>query len=315
MPTKHAFSITVSRFSLVFKLLVYLLIIALLISALSIALLSTTLKDIWNQVSELDLIDSGKNLLLSGLNGSDLDSQSALYNDFIGRMESFKDICAENIVNINWSIVLVFIMFFLFIFFFTVSNYTVTSIVKSFMNSNTEYGFTAVFVSTIGISFRYSLLLIAIIIPFYLIGFGVALSLGILLAKVSPLIGFALAYTVILLTFSVKRGLLFSWVPSMVNDNKGVIAGLRDSFKVRKRATIDAIGAYFVYFLVVSITSVVAALFSFGVGGIMVIAFGIVYAQVLDLVSYFNEKGYKFYSDERNVIDPSNKYRTVTDKE
>lgn len=315
MPTKHAFSITVSRFSLVFKLLVYLLIVALLISALSVSLLSTTLKDIWNEVSELDLLESGKNLLLSGVNGSDPTVQSEMYNDFILRLDTFKDVCAENIVNINWSIVLVFLMFFLFIFFFTVSNYTVTSIVKSFMNSNTEYGFTAVFVSTIGISFRYSLLLIAIIIPFYLIGFGLALSVGILLAKVTPLLGFAIAYTIILLTFSVKRGLLYGWVPSMVNDNKGVIAGLHETFKVRKRSTIDAIGAYFVYFLIVGICSVVAAIFSFGVGGVMVLAFAIVYAQVLDLVTYFNEKGYKFYSDEHNVIDPSNKYRTVADKE
>ena len=81
------------------------------------------------------------------------------------------------------------------------------------------------------------------------------------------------------------------------------------NFKVAQKYFLDALGMYFMVYLIALILSAVVGVLTFGIGFMIVVSMCTVFAQAYDLVNYYHYCGKKYYRDAQSVVDPTKKYK------
>jgi hypothetical protein len=191
---------------------------------------------------------------------------------------------------------LLVLVYFFFMLFMNLAKLPVAKILHSKMSQSYNERFYYALFSSLGTSLVYSLIYSLMSVAFDLI----VLTLSVLLfVWLNPLIGFfglTLIAFVALSLLSLKQCIFSQWVPSVVIETKNIFKALRLSFaKSLKNIRHTFVPHFFGATVMFAITAT-TFIFTFGLLPILLIPIYIIYANTVDVVTYFTINNKKFYT-------------------
>ena len=314
MFTKNALSITASRFTLVYKIVLYMLIISLLFGVIGYAILSPTLSPIAKEIKQLNIGDTlidYFNSVFRGVIGNESvgDAQENIYyTALMDKIDAVKMILHNNIASLNVGLILFFVLLYLISVAYSLMHIPSATVIYNFMSSNCKYGFASCYFSEFKKSLIYSLASSTFLFFYVIIMFLFAFGIYKLLAMINGMMAIMIVYILIGILLSIRRTVFYAWLPAIVVDNKSVIEALKISFKFNKKHFWRTSLIYFSLYMVFTVVMFVGTLFTFGTGSIFIFSFNLVFFNVLDMVFYYHNAGHKYYKDQQTVVDPQRKY-------
>jgi|GEM_PF-3188711 len=302
MAFKNSFSIFVNKYNLIFKSIIYFAIVYLAISSIAISLLSPMFKRVREEIKQTQIVETIKDATTQFLKG-DPEYETTLQKlniDWQKVKESFND---TNLV----LAVVVLVLFYLLICFFTyLSYYTSADIINEYMQNYAKYGFLSNLISNLGKSSLYSLLFLAISIPFtaLMIFGGYYLFIGL-----SKLLSFLVAIPILLiflmLVSALHNTLLCCWLPAMTKEKLGIIKAINQAFTTVKPVFWSTFGLFTMINFLAVVWTYLCVVSTFGAGFIIAIPSVIIFKRVAEHVVYYNIKGYNYYVDKDRVVQGS----------
>lgn len=321
MIAKNSFSILISKYSLVYQIAIALIIVLIIFCVIGYAILSPTLSSFVDELKTLHIGETVKDYLASVFKGvqntDDIEGglidteggQTVEYQNLVQVMKDAGKIFKSNLGAIWGGIVAIVLLVILFSIFYYVFLYTVTDIMNAFMSSDSEYGFTSNLVANLSKSIKFALAYVGLSLVMLVFIISLSVGLGFLFSAWNNFVGIMVAYFMLLLTLSIKRALFAGWMPAYVVSDMTLKESLVANFKVAQKYFRDALGMYFMVYLIALILSLVVGVLTLGIGFMVVISLCTVYAQAYDLVNYYHFCGKKYYKDAQNVVDPTKKYK------
>ena len=305
MVFKNSFSILSNRFSLVYKTLFYVLVVCLIIVALGAAMMLPTLNTLVDSIKDLQLFpqlgDYIKAILRGDVESSDFESIENLFVQ-IGQVFS------ENYSRLILAGVFLIILYFIAMFLISMCYYSVSDVVDTYMNSGSNFPFMANYVHNFKTSAKFALLYTVINIPLQIVFALIIVGVGILFSMVNYLLMIFLVALLIFCVTAITKSMFSLWIPAMTVKNMSCVQALKYNFKTLKHHFTSTFGMYFVYGIVMAMLTVVSLFATFGVGTIVLLATGVVFVRIANLVSYYHINGLKYYKADNLVIDNTRKF-------
>ncbi len=311
MITKDSFSITISKFSLVYQVVLVLLIAALIFGIIGYAILAPTLSGYVKDLKELNISGVLKDYLKSLFSGDTIQQEgmNEYYQQLVSTIKQIGVVTKDHVGSIWGGIIAIIVLVLLFSIFYYMCLYTVTDTLHAFMSSDSEYGFLSNFIANFSKAFKFSLAYVGISIGCLIIVFGVGLGLGFMLGAINNWLGVVAAYFSIILLLAIQRALFAGWMPSYVVSDLTIKESFVANFKMASKNFADVLGVYFALYLMILIFGMIISVLTLGFGIIMVWGVSAVLTQAFDMVFYYHYKGKKYYRDSQHVVDPTKKYK------
>lgn len=316
MVTKNAFSIMISKYSLVYQIAFVLIIAFIIFGIIGYAILTPTLSGVVGELKELNIDDVLKEYLSSVFKGVDetdtpsqVEGMTVEYQKLVEVLRQAMTIVRSNLGAIWGSIIAVFALIVLFAIFYYICLYTVTDIMNAFMSSDSEYGFISNLVANLSRSIKFSLAYVGMSLLCIIFSIALSFGIGFLVGAWNNFFGIVIAYFIGILCLSIKRALFAGWMPAYVVSELTVKESLIVNFKMAQKYFRDALGVYFMIYLVSIVLAVIVSIITLGIGMIIVVAVCTVLAQAYDMVNYYHYEGKKYYRDAQHVVDPTKKYK------
>ena len=143
MIVKDSMSITLSKFSLVYQVILVLLIAILLFGIIGYAILAPTLSGYVHDLKGLGIGGALKDYLKSIFSGDGIrqDGANEYYQALVDIIKDVGVITKNHVGSIWGGIIAIVILTALFSVFYHMCLYTVTDTLHAFMSSDSEYGF------------------------------------------------------------------------------------------------------------------------------------------------------------------------------
>ena len=311
MIIKDSFSITISKFSLVYQVILVLLIAMLFFGIIGYAILAPTLSSYVGELKGLGIGKTIKDYVKFVFSGSGIQNDGAneYYQALVDTVKNIGIVTKNHVGSIWGGIIAIVILAVLFSIFYHICLYTVTDTLHAFMSSDSEYGFLSNMIANLSKSFKFALAYVGVFIGSMIIIVGLSLGIGFLLGAVNNFLGIVASYFTALLTLSIQRALFSGWMPAYIVSDLTVKESLAANFKMATKRFRDQLGVYFVLYLSTLILGIVVAVCTFGLGIIIVWSLCAVLTQAHDMVDYYHYKGKKYYRDSQHVVDPTKKYK------
>ncbi|MDE6275201.1 MAG: hypothetical protein K2M75_01540 [Clostridia bacterium] len=311
MIIKDSFSITISKFSLVYQVILVLLIAILIFGIIGYAILAPTLSGYVGELKGLGIGKTIKDYVKSVFGGGGIqnDGGNEYYQALVDTVKNIGVVTKNHVGSIWGGIIAIIVLAVLFSIFYHMCLYTVTDTLHAFMSSDSEYGFLSNMIANLSKSFKFSLAYVGVSIGSMIIVVGLSLGIGFLLGALNNFLGIVASYFTALLTLSIQRALFSGWMPAYIVSDLTVKESLGANFKMATKRFRDQLGVYFVLYLSTLILGIIVAICTFGFGIIIVWGLCAVLTQAHDMVDYYHYKGKKYYRDSQHVVDPTKKYK------
>ena len=306
MKVKSTNSIFFSKFSLIFKIILFVLILSLITSVIAFSIVAPISKDLRSDIDKVGIGYKFVDYIDASLHGENLDSARAALIDATTQIDDVMAAWSGEIAAAI-SILILFIIIFAILYF--MAFYTITDIVNSFMSSNSDFGFAANYIKNLKKSFIFSVFYTLYVIVLYVVGFGLALAIGLLMSQLNAILGL---FTMVLLaigTLALRRALVPFWMPAMAAKDMSIKDAFIKNFELLKGTFWRMFGEYFVIYTVALVALIGAGVLTFGVAVLIVYAGAWLYMQIKDMVEYYHLNGMKYYIDEQKVVNPKKIYR------
>ena len=288
MSFKNAFKNLVAHFGVVWSILLYMLICSAILVGLSIPFI-LPIAEAFADAGVFDAISDAFSAML-GEGG-----WNALWD---GLYVAYGDVVS--VFNANGRIASLVTAFFVFVvivafrFFFGLYEIPLATVLDGRMSCNAAYGFGGKFFSTLGVSIRFSLAKMPIMISFDAASFG-------LIYGMVKLIGFnvALPFVIILILLSLRAlrsSMTACWAPAVVG-GMGVIKGFARSVSVCFRRFGSIYSTYFVTWMLFISVGLFVTIFTLGVGLMIVFPFGMAMLGYIGITVFYNKTGKRYYID------------------
>ena len=313
MLTKNINSIFLSKATVVFKMVLYLLIIVLIFGIIGFSIIAPISKGLRIDIMKVGLGHKFAQYVEATLTDNNPEAARVV---LIEAFQKIDDIMAAWNGEVIAAIVVFVVLSILYAIVYFMSYYTVSDIINNFMSTNSKYGFAANFVANSKKSFMFSLWYTLYILGIYVIGFGAAIGLGLLIGRASAIIGLFVMYLLAIGTLALRRALTPFWMPAMVANDLSTKDAFYKNFELLKGRFAKTFGAYFMLYLISVVLFLASAILTFGVAMIFMFCAIWLYFQIRDMVAFYHISGKKYYIDEQTVIDPKKVYRdAVLDEE
>ena len=302
MHIKHSLNILMSRYGIIFKVIVYCAIALLFMLTIAYSIAAPILEDTVQAIHDTGWNDTIEAFVRAFLNGeqnvSDTFSNIGLS---IGQIYS---ILVNNHVAVVDSIVVFVVFAVVAIYILNLAHLSYSDVINHFMNSHFRFGFISNFIYNLKKSALYSLLYLVTKVPLALVVCTIVFFMGYGLVKSGLLLlALPLCYMVGILLFSLVNVLFMGWVPAIVVDGVPVHKAIN--------AGVDVIGKHFTYSYMNSFMAnflsglfvVLCAICTFGAGLLIAVPTAIMFRKILELVLYYSAKGYKYYSSDTTVVE------------
>ncbi len=296
MSFKNAIKNLVAHFGVVWALLLFILFFALIITGLSLPF----------------ILPIGRAFSDAGVFDSIADAFGALFNS--GNFRALYDgltqayVSAEQVLMSNSHVAslsmwfLIFVLMFVFRFFLGLYEIPLTTVMDGQMSCNCRYGFIGKFFSTLLMSVRYSFfkMLVTLVYDtavFWMI-YGIRSAMD---------FGIGLLFLVILVLFvtgAFRFSIVACWAPAAVDGN-GVLKGFVVSAKICFKRFGSIFSSYFVSLILIVAIGVFIAVFTLGVGLIIVLPLSACYVSYLNITVYYNKTGKRYYIDDAVFTPPT----------
>ncbi|MBD5086639.1 MAG: hypothetical protein HDT32_04695 [Clostridiales bacterium] len=314
MITKDSFSILISKFSVVYQLILAVLIALLIFGIIGYAILAPTLSGYMSDIKELEIGKTVKEYLSSIFGGGNSDDgiqqgMTVEYQNLVDLLKQAVEVTKAHLGAIWGGIIAVVIILFLFSVYFYMCIYTVTDTLHAFMSSDSEYGFTSNFIANVSKSLKFSLAYVGICILWVIIIAGISMGLGFLVGAWNNFFGLVIAYFTALLGLAIRRSLFAGWMPAYIVSDMTINESLVANFKMASKTFKDTLGMYFVIYLAGLLLAITVGALTLGFGIFIVLGVSNVLSQAYDMVTYYHFCSKKYYRDSQNVVDPTQKYK------
>lgn len=312
MVFSNSINVLTTKFSLLYKIMLCIFITILVFVAIGVATILPTLNDMLTEINELHLIKSTMNYVSGLLHGMGADPSVSGYinlDQLLAKFQTAGGIIVEYSTQVTVSFVVVALLIYLFCLSISIQRYTTTSIVHTFMSCNGVDGFTSNLFRNLRKSIVFGLACTSISIFYYVVTIGIAVGLGILIAKANGYIGILATYLLIMLSLSSKRALFATWLPNVVVKDMGVMDGFKKSMKDLPKTFWKTWGEFIFFYLAFTIIGVISIIVTLGLASIVITALGLLFLQIYELVFFYHHNNLKYYVDNQRVVDPTKEYK------
>jgi len=303
MYLRRSFQIFVSKFNLIFKLLFYIAIVIIIMAAIGVSIFLPSYHTLIRELEGTEIVANVKNaanLLIRG----DFEAYSEGYTALEQSYKEAVDLIQTNMDKLYKVYILIFILGVLGKVLISLSYVPFVDVVNKFMHSDVDVKVVHNFIENGKKSLIYSLFDFIIVVPLDII--VVFLTIG-AVNLISPVLGiftmpFAVAFFLTL--YMIRVNVLAGWIPAIVYDNLPIGKALIYSIKSAKTRFFKT----FPTFLMISVFCLsFYVLFGFstlGLGYIIGVPMITLFYRVLELVSYYNLNGHRYYLDHETIVEP-----------
>ena len=289
MSVKNALKNLVTHFGSVWALLAYMLMFAALITGLSLPFIMPIVRAFTEAGVGAHIRDAYGAVFGGGGFETAVDCLYAAYESVIYVFESNDTVASLTM----WFLILVVIVAFRF--FWGLHEIPLATVIDGAMSCNCHYGFFGKFISGLWISVRYSFgkMLFTVTVDAAMLGveYGVIVGLG-------NRIALPFVMMVVLLVFqSFKNSATACWAPCVVNENYGVARAFFRGARISFRNFGAVFSMIFVSMLLIIAIGLFLAVFTLGVGLVIVIPLFNVYYGFLDSAIFYGKLGKRYYVD------------------
>lgn len=297
---KNAVNILLSKFSLIYKVLLYSIIVVLFFSAIGAGVIYPILKPLLLAIDETGIFGNLNAAIQAFFVGSPAygDAYSALSNSW----DAVWLLINENISLVIGAAALVIVFILICRFMITLSNYPTSDVIFNFMNSKSKYGFTSNFIRNLKISAKFTGAHMLITVPFDLV---MTLIIGLICSQIftfSWIIALFLFTAISLLFYSLRLTLLSCWLPAIIIDGKKVFEALKFSFQIVRKKFAYLFGISYMVSLLCLSFGVLFSLSTFGVGLLFIIPIFSLLQKTMELVIYHKFMKYKYYTSYDKIV-------------
>jgi len=308
MNLKNAFGIFTTKSGLILKALIYDFIIFIIMAALGAGLILPSFEHIFNEIGALDIL--GKIWAVVGdiLGGNpdlavSVDTMNAALDDALA-------IIQNNFWVLRNMYIVAAILIVAFRFVYELRSVSVSDILNSHMDAHIKDGFTSNYIRNIGMSAKYSIFKLLMMLPYYAVLFaGGYFAIGFIFSVFGIFAPMLLLIFIVTLT-AIKNTLFFGWLPNIVQGKNGVWRSFANSCVYAKR-NFFKIFAKLIFFYMFGIAFTVAlTIFTFGIGLFIALPCCFIFLRCLELTHYYNDKKLRYYTDENTIYTPKEDINT-----
>lgn len=291
-----------SRYGIIFKVIVYCLIALLFLLTIAYSIASPILADMIKAIRDTGWHERLNDISQGFFNGN-VGLNDAV-NEFGNSLSAIIVIFRNNTGALVKSIVVFVVFAVVALYILNLANIAYSDVINHYMNSKFRFGFTSNFIYNLKKSALYSLLHLLTKTPLVLIATAATFftAYGLMRSSIS-ILALPIAYTLGILLYSIINVLFMGWVPAIVVDGEKVPKALQSGFEV--------IGKHFGYSFMNSFMSIflsglfvfLCATATFGAGLLIAIPTAVMFRKILELVLYYSAKQYKFYTNDTNVVE------------
>ena len=288
MSFKNAFKNLIAHFGIVWAVLLYLIICSAIIVGLSLPFI-LPVADALKNAGVFEGIGNAFTVLMGegGWNGF-WDGLFDVYSKVVHVFASNSRVASLT------TMFVIFVVLVAFRFFFGLYEVPLATVLDGRMSCNANYGFGGKFISTLGVSVRFSLakmpIMIAIDAATFAIIYGFAQLIG---------ISVALPFVIILVIIVMRafRSSLTSCWASGVAGGMGVIKGFARSCEICFKRFGSIYSTYIIMWILVIACGLFVTIFTLGVGLIVAFPFAMACLSYIGITIYYNKTGKRYYID------------------
>lgn len=193
-------------------------------------------------------------------------------------------------------------------FLISMCYYSVSDVVDSYMNSGSNFPFMSNYVHNFKTSAKFALLYTVINIPLQIVFALIIVGVALLFSMVNYLLTIFLVALLCFCIYAINKSIFSLWIPAMAVSNMSCVQALKYNFKALKERFTATFGTYFIYGIIMAMLTVTSLIVTFGVGTIVLLAAGLVFVRIMNMVSYYHINGLKYYKADNVVIDNTRKF-------
>ena len=304
MELKNTFSIVLSKFGMVYRIIIYVIICLLVVTAIGSCFIVPLNKIFNTNEGILEHLALIKDTVLEFSDGN------LTINEFVSDIKdvilSFYNYLKVDTNVFALTIVMVIVVSVVYRFFIALSYVAITDIFSEFMLSNMRYGFVSNFIKNFkkGVSYAagYTLVTVPIDVIIVFACFGVFL----LTFNIFSILATTITVIVALVVIALRLTFFSAVLPVIVSeDEDNFFKALKKSMSIVKiniHAYSRSIGVLLLLYYGVTSVSLIP---TFGILNIVMTAFLALSVRVLELCYYYRVKRTRYYVDFNTVVDPS----------
>ena len=297
MSFKNAFKILISKFGLVWLLMLFLLCVGLAVAALSAPFITIMIRAIRNSGINETMVEAYRGLL----NGDSLEVLTGEIKEiWAGVRELYR---IDKSFSVSSSVLVFIVLTLVYRFLLGLYELPMTSVVDGLMSSNANLGFFRRFVALFGRSCRFVLVKMIYTVLFDALIFSVVYAMfG--MFRVPGLAVFApfLIMLVVIILLTVRYSLISMWAPSVVADGKNVFAAF--AYSVRKSCKhITIFSSFAVTWIIIIALNMFVGIFTLGVGLLATVPISVMFLNILNMTVFYGKTNRRYYADG-NIVNP-----------
>lgn len=301
MLLKHAFNVLISRYSIVFKMILYYFVVILVFTVVAFSIIQPIIADVTTQIQDTGIALQIKEFITKFFTGdsSFIETIHAAHKSALEIIEILK----ANSSAVGKCIAVVVVFLVACIYVINLGKLPFSDVINHFMNSNSRYGFLANFFANLKQSALYSLLYLVTVLPCNLLVFAAVFFLGYGLAQAGHLLlALPLCMLVGLVLYTVRSWLFAGWIPAIVVDHMPVHKALITGTKSLNKIVVPLWLTFFMLLFLSYLFVAASAAFTFGFGLFIAFPTASMLFKVAELVLYYNAHDYHYYVADDTVI-------------
>lgn len=301
MRISRAFSVLVSNFQNVFKLLAYLFIVFLLTGGCTYAIVQMNLNFI-TESEEWEYILYVFSQIWECVRTGQFDTLAAYFNQLevgIGQLGEYLKI---NLGGMIGSVVGVFLLYVLGRFFVGLGSFNIGEITYKRMSLGVKIPFTTSFFALLGKSVLYTVVYVPLSIVYDLlcVGLSVFIFFG-LFSFLNGLLTTMFTVTAIVALISLKLTAISAWMPAMV-DGKKLFESAKKSLSAKTNFG-GRFASYLVSVYLIMAGNVLAAISTLGSALVITLPCSYILVVCLQFVHYFEDNGKRYFISDNRIVE------------
>ena len=302
MVVKHSANLLLSKFSLVYKLMLYCAIVVAIFTGIGIGVIvPLTCLLVIGIVGTgfFEHLSETVSLFFQG----DVNYSTALQN-LNNDITAIGAVIQNNYAALTGSIILIVVFFVLAGMFIGLADIPTVDILNNFMTSKSRYGFSSNFIDNIKLSVQYNLVKVLVTLVFDVGILALAVYLTTLIFSVNSLFALFLFVFMAVGISAVRQSFTSLWLPAIVADNGKIFASLKYSIVTTTKRFAKFFGTYFIVYLIIASIGILFTLSTFGVGFVFMVPGSMLFTRCLEMVFYYTLNGKSFYTSVDKIVKP-----------
>jgi len=296
MSFKNSIKILISRFNLVWLMLLYLIVFGIIIASLSLSFVVPIVKTLGDFGIFEQLKETIKLFMSQG-------SWSALFDGLKAILDNIMDIYSnDSTIVINSALLIAVVLTFGARYLLGFYELPLIEAIEGRMSANAKISFSYCMVSQFKNSLMFIFAKIIYTIIFDFVSFMIIAMVYWLLKslKLIILIPFAIMFLIVLLN-ALRYSLKVYCAPAMVMEEGKTFKVFLKAFSESLSDFSRVFSNYLIAWLLAITLNGLVFLLTFGVGILVTVPLTVVFFSVLDMTLYYKKRGSRYYIDETNV--------------